>query len=181
MGSGQELFVSYAPDTKRLARKLARDLEKHGYHAWADFKDLQPGQDWRIEMERALESAQWLVFVLSPTSTATPFQEAEWRAALAKALSDSPKKVLPVMVGGSEPPPFLRNWVGLRVDPALEPSEWTSRVISTLRSELPQPSGKLRALNRRRRLARLAEISRAAKRLGGRPAKPAKIPPAAKQ
>jgi hypothetical protein len=41
--------------------------------------------------------------------------------------------MLPV-VSGAEPPPFLRNWVPLNIDPAAEPSAWTRRVLDVLRS-----------------------------------------------
>jgi len=44
-------------------------------HAWADFKDLRPGQRWHDELERALESADWFVILVSPQSYASPWQK----------------------------------------------------------------------------------------------------------
>jgi len=49
------VFISYARDTKPLAESLARALEERGISSWAGFKDLQPGQRWREEVERALK------------------------------------------------------------------------------------------------------------------------------
>ena len=53
-----DVFISYASDTKSLTEELARALEREGIHAWADFKDLKPGQLLKDEIEEALERAQ---------------------------------------------------------------------------------------------------------------------------
>jgi hypothetical protein len=53
---------------------------------------------------------------------------------LAKAWSDSDKLLIPVVVGGNETPPFLRDWVSLQIDPNAEPARWTAEVLKVLRS-----------------------------------------------
>src|SRR6266446_6666256 len=57
------VFISYASDTKPLAEELTRALESQGIEPWVDFKDLQPGQRWREELERAIDAAQWFVIL----------------------------------------------------------------------------------------------------------------------
>ncbi len=91
MLSESDVFISYATDTKPEAEELARALERHGIQAWADFKDLRPGQRWQEEIERAVESADLFLILVGRHSSATPRLEAEWRAALANAWSDSQK------------------------------------------------------------------------------------------
>jgi len=99
MTADSDVFISYATDTKPLAEQLTEALQKQGMRAWADFKDLRPGQRWQDELERALESAGWFVILVSPQSYASPWQEAEWRAALTKVWSDPQKTIIPVVVG----------------------------------------------------------------------------------
>jgi hypothetical protein len=136
-------------------------LQKKGIQYWVDFKDLRPGQQWQQELDRAIENAQSFVILVAPKSQGTPWQEAEWRAVLTKAWTDSEKRVLPVVVGSSESPPFLRNWVSLKVDPALEPKTWKHRVVAALESTQSQTAHSLTAKSRRERERRLDEIGKA--------------------
>jgi hypothetical protein len=166
MATESDVFISYATDTKSLAEQLTHVLQMQGFHAWADFKDLRPGQQWQHEVERALERARSFLIVVSAKSRASSWQEAEWRAVLAKVWSDSDKRLIPVVVGGSAPPPFLRNWVSLMVDPAAEPSSWTRHVVDALRSARNEAAHAPNAENRRERQQRLDEITRTAEELG---------------
>jgi hypothetical protein len=54
MPAGNNVFISYATDTKPAAEELTRALEQNGFHAWADFKDLHAGDRWQREIERAV-------------------------------------------------------------------------------------------------------------------------------
>jgi hypothetical protein len=99
-----KVFISYAKDTKPAAQELTRALEQNGFHAWPALKDLQAGQRWQQEIERAADTAQQFLVLVGPHSTATPWLEAEWRTILAKAWSDSHKSVIPILFGGGDPP-----------------------------------------------------------------------------
>lgn len=180
MKNESDVFISYATDTRPLAEELTQALQDHGFQAWADFKDLQPGQLWHDEIDRALDRAGWFLILVSPTSYATSWQEAEWRAALTKVWSDSEKRLIPVLVGGTEPPPFLRSWVSLKVDPAAEPATWTSRVLQALRSARNEAVHGLSDKDLGRRQLRLDEISRAAQELGKQESSPSESPPDSK-
>ena len=162
MASGSSVFISYATDTKLLAEELTRALESQGIEAWVDFKDLRPGQRWKDELEHAIGAAQWVLILVSSGNRATAWQEAEWSAALSHSWADSDKRLLPVVFGQTEPPPFLRNWVSLRVDPAKEPLTWTRHVLDALRSGRNEAVHGVVAQNRRERQKRLDEISKAA-------------------
>ena len=165
MASESDVFISYAADTKLLAEQLTQALQTQGFHVWSDFKDLRPGQVWQDEIERALESARSFVIIVGPTSWASSWQEYEWRAALVKVWSDSDKRMIPVVVGGTEPPPFLRNWVSLIVDPAAEPANWTRHVVDALLSAPNELVHAPSAGSWRERQRRFDEISRMAEEL----------------
>jgi hypothetical protein len=157
------VFISYATDTKPAAEELTRALEENGIHAWADFKDLRAGQRWQKEIERAANNSRQFLVLVGPQSSSTPWLEAEWRTILAKAWSDDRKSVIPILFGTGETPAFLRSWVPLRVDPAAEPAKWTLRVLDALRSQRNRYTQS--AANRRERGERLAQITRAAEEL----------------
>ena len=142
---------------------------------WVDFKDLRPGQRFREELEIALDAAQWLVILVGPDSRPTPWQEEEWSAALAHTWADSGKKLLPVIFGENDPPPFLRSWVSLRIDPEAETSAWTRRVLDTLGNSQDPPSSGMGPRSRELRRNWLEEVQRAAEQLWER--QPAEPPP----
>lgn len=160
----QDVFVSYAADTKPLAEELTRALEQAGMHTWVDFKDLVPGQAWQSELERALDRADSILVLVSPNSRATPRQEAEWSTVLAKVWSDTGKRLIPVVVGDDEAPPFLRRYVPVRIDPETNPSAWIEQVVRTLQAP-PPPLRDLSKEDVQVREYRLDQIARAAEQL----------------
>jgi hypothetical protein len=165
MNGGSTVFISYAADTKPRAQELTRALEIQGIDAWVDFKDLRPGQRWKDELERAIGAARWLLVLVGSGSRSTAWQEAEWSAALCRSWADRETQLLPIVFGETEPPPFLRNWVSLKVDADKEPATWTRHVLDVLqgvRKETVYVSG---LQSRRQRQTRLDEISQAAQEL----------------
>jgi hypothetical protein len=178
MATGTNVFISYASDTKPLAEELTRALESQGIEPWVDFKDLHPGQRWREEMERAIDAAQWFVILVGSKSLATPWQEAEWSAALARSWADREKKLLPVVFGEGDPPPFLRNWVSLRIDPEREASTWTRHVLGALRNLRNEAVHSMDPQSWEERHERLNDVRKAAEELRkGQPDKPPAIQP----
>lgn len=165
MASGTNVFISYASDAKPMAEELAEALETQGMNPWVDFKDLHPGQRWKEELERAIDAAQWLVILVGTDSRATPWQEAEWSAALAHTWADHEKRLLPVVFGDSDLPPFLRNWVSLRINPQTESSTWARHVLDTLRNFRNEAVHRVSPQNREERLNRLEEVRKAAEEL----------------
>ena len=161
MASGMNVFISYASDTRLRAEELTRELERHGIRAWVDFKDLQPGQRWREALEHAIGEANWVLILIGVDSRATQRQEAEWSAALSQTWADSQKRLLPIVFGHDDPPPFLRNWVALRIDPDTESSTWTGKVLDTIRNSRKEGES-LAPDHRQERKQRLEEIRRTA-------------------
>jgi hypothetical protein len=165
MATTSDVFISYADDTQPLAEELTKAFETRGIQAWVAFKDLQPGQNWRDELDRAVEQAQWLLILAGPDNRTAPRQEAEWQAALTSAWADSNKKMVPVVVGGSATPAFLRRWPPLMVDPAAEPGTWTRRVLDVIQSGANRPLRGLTPEEKWEREQRLTEIGKAAEEL----------------
>ncbi len=164
MATAGDVFISYASDTKPLAEELTRALETQGIEPWVDFRNLRPGQRWPEELERAVENAEWFLILVGAHSRATLRQEAEWSAALTRTWADREKRLLPIVFGQGEPPPFLRNWVPLRVNPEAEALTWTRRVVDELRSHRDEAGHRL-PKGREERQNRLEEIRQAVEAL----------------
>jgi hypothetical protein len=166
-----KVFISYAHDSKHLAEELTQAFSNEGITVWADFKDLRPGDQWRMKLDQAVKASNLFLFLISPNVQMSPWQELESQTALAKAWTNSKTKVLPVLTGSSEPPPFLRNWVSLKVDPEDEPLTWTKRVVEAVQSDRSPNVRALPAKSKRERAKRLNEIRLAAKALASEPAR----------
>ncbi|HEV8043436.1 MAG TPA: toll/interleukin-1 receptor domain-containing protein [Bryobacteraceae bacterium] len=157
----RKVFISYTTETKPQAQLLSQELEKKGISSWLDFKDLKPGQQWRVELERAADKATCFLILFRAGSSATPQLEAEWQVAL-KSAWNSDKALIPVIFGESEPPAFLRSWAGLHVKAGTDTSTWTEQVFEALtsqsRSLAPAPSEQERSV-RQKRFDELAEAA----------------------
>lgn len=163
MTTEPNVFISYAEDTKPLARILRQALLDGGYRPWTDFVDLSPGRLWQEELDRALDHAHWLLILVSPTSRLNRWQDAELRAAMVKAWSEPEKRLIPVVIGGDEPPASLRNWGWVNIDPSSDAAAWTGQVIDALHSgQFRTLSKEQRAEHRREWHERLDEIGRRA-------------------
>ena len=80
------VFVSYArPDRERVA-PFVDSLRAQGFVVWVDFLDLKAGQDWRFEIERAIEKADIiLAFVSANSVDRRGFVQRELASALDRA------------------------------------------------------------------------------------------------
>lgn len=62
------VFISYAREDRRHAERLYADLREASVDAWLDSRSLQPGQDWKREIRRAIRSAAYVIVLLSEHS-----------------------------------------------------------------------------------------------------------------
>ena len=133
-----------------------------------DFKNIQPGQRWPEEIQRALDEAKCFLLVVGPKNTIGEWQDREWQGALQRTWTDRKKRIVPVLIGGATPPPFVKDWMFVRIDPSKPESLWHSRIYDAVRgtgsaskSASPKKSAKPGKEFRRR----LDEIERVAKQL----------------
>jgi TIR domain len=69
---GTDVFVSYSRRDQPFVRKLHDALVGVHRDVWVDWEDIPPSAEWLKEIERAIESADTVVFVLSPDSVSSP-------------------------------------------------------------------------------------------------------------
>lgn len=98
--SFEKIFFSYSRhDASDFALKLATDLKKEGFKIWIDQQDIRAGSEWDIEIEKALETCDCLLFVESPKSVASTNVLNEVYYAL-----EQNKRVIPVIINDSKTP-----------------------------------------------------------------------------
>jgi hypothetical protein len=108
------VFLCHASQDKTIVRELYQRLLAEGWiDPWLDEEKLLPGQDWDMEIEKAVESANVVLVCLSSTSVSKEgYIQRELRFALDIAL-EKPEGaifIIPLRLDGCELPRRLRSW-----------------------------------------------------------------------
>jgi hypothetical protein len=109
-----DVFVSYSRRDGAFVRKLHQALAAAGREVWVDWEDIPPSAEWLKEIERAIESADTVVFVLSPDSASSPMCRHECAYA-----AGCNKRIIPVLLrevpASNMPEPLAKiNWLFFR-------------------------------------------------------------------
>ena len=62
------VFLCHASQDKPAVRRLHRYLKQHGISPWLDQMDLLPGQNWEVEIPKALFNSDVILVCLSKNS-----------------------------------------------------------------------------------------------------------------
>jgi|CXWL01.1.fsa_nt_gi WD40 repeat protein len=93
-GDALRVFISYARrDASAFAEELLCGLEVAGFEAFLDRHDIEAGVDWEARLGGLIESADTVVFVISPAAVAS--ERCGWEVRRAEQLS---KRVIPVVL-----------------------------------------------------------------------------------
>jgi TIR domain-containing protein len=77
------IFLAHASEDKDEVRELYRRLQAVGFNPWLDEIDLQPGQNWQIEIPKAIRESKTFIACLSNQSILKDgFVQKEFRLAL---------------------------------------------------------------------------------------------------
>ena len=66
-----KVFLSYAERDEKLAQSIRVELEKGGLMVWDASAKLAPGDNWALELGKALREADAMVVLLSPAALAS--------------------------------------------------------------------------------------------------------------
>lgn len=101
----KNLFFSYSrADGSEFALKLAVDLQQQGFNVWIDQQDIRAGSEWDLEIEKALETCDCLLFIESPKSVVSTNVLDEVYYAL-----EQNKRVIPLVLLDSKTPFRLKR------------------------------------------------------------------------
>ena len=113
-----KVFLCHALDDTPKTRELYEYLKQRGIQPWLDKEDLLPGQDWEIEIPKALEASDVVIICLTKNSVEKEgYIHKEIRFAVEKALEmpEGRTSLIPVKFEECEIPSFLKRyqWVDL--------------------------------------------------------------------
>lgn len=108
-----KIFISYASADRPKAQKLHAYLVSKGAEPWLDTENLLPGQDWKMEIARALDETDLVLLCLSKHSVSREgYVQKEMRLALDRALEIPPGEIflIPARLEEVELPYSLREY-----------------------------------------------------------------------
>ncbi len=108
------VFLCHASQDKPIVRELYQRLNAEGWiDPWLDEEKLLPGQDWDMEIEKAVEDADVVIVCLSNNSiTKEGYVQREFKFVLDIAL-EKPEGtifIIPLRLNDCQPPRRLRSW-----------------------------------------------------------------------
>ena len=108
------VFLCHSSNDKPAVRELYQQLRAEPWiQPWLDEEELYPGQDWNLEIEKAVEAADVILVCLSKGSTTKEgYVQREIRIALdyADYKPEGTLYVIPIRLEECDPPRRLRVW-----------------------------------------------------------------------
>lgn len=107
------VFICHASEDKPAARHLHARLKADGFQPWLDEVDLFPGQDWQLEIPRAVKRADAVLVCLSTHSISkTGYVQREIKVALdaAEERPEGALYIIPARLEECEVPERLSRW-----------------------------------------------------------------------
>jgi hypothetical protein len=101
------VFLSHSSKDKGFARRLGNDLRGQGARVWIDEAEIGIGESLIDKISEGIHSTDYLVVLLSPTSTASEWVKRELNIALTHEIKGKRLKVLPCLLKNCSIPPFL--------------------------------------------------------------------------
>ncbi len=106
-GKRPSVFLSHSHADKTFVRSLARRLEEHGLTVWVDEVGLRVGDSLIERLRSAIDKADFLLAVLSPSSIKSRWVREELDLAMTRQIAGRRVRVLPLLKGRCKLPGFL--------------------------------------------------------------------------
>jgi len=95
-----KVFISYAQQDEKLARKIGDSLKQAGLNVWDYRREILPGDLWSDKASEALRDSDAMVVLLTPESTRSKQVRSEIDYPLSK--NTFKNRLIPVIVGSTE-------------------------------------------------------------------------------
>lgn len=105
-------FLCHAHSDRDTVKALYARLTKDGVNAWLDKEKLLPGQDWELEIRKAVREADVVVVCLSKQFNQAGFRQKEVRLALDTAMEKPEGEIfiIPARLEECDNLESLRKW-----------------------------------------------------------------------
>ncbi len=94
----RDFFISYTDSDRQWAEWIALQLEQAGYTTIIQAWDFRPGSNFVAEMNKAAQSAERTLLVLSPAYLQSKFAFTEWASAFRNDPTGAQHRLLPVRI-----------------------------------------------------------------------------------
>jgi hypothetical protein len=102
------VFISHASGDVKVAREIVAKLHQHGVVTWMAPDDVQPGREFSIQLEEAIEGCKAFVVLMSDKANASAFVRAETELAFGK------RDIFPVRIADVQPAGGLALFLRLK-------------------------------------------------------------------
>jgi hypothetical protein len=100
-----KIFISYSQKDRTVADNITLALDKAGFAAWIDRREIKPGSSFIEKMNEGLELASYVLVLLSQNSVKSRWITREWTA----AMTDEATVIIPVRLDDSPIPKLLSS------------------------------------------------------------------------
>ena len=129
------IFLAYASEDQKWTRELASRLARKGLEVWDADSRLAPGDNWSLQIGKALEAAQAMIVLVSPAAAKSADLVREVEYALVERRFAN--RLIPVIVKPTRKLP----WILDRLNPEKgSPSEVAERIIERLSATEAHPA-----------------------------------------
>jgi hypothetical protein len=92
VGEKLKVFISYSRKDEGFAQEFVAGLELTGFLPYIDKRDIAAGEDWEARLGRLIETADTVVFVISPDEVNS--DRCAWEV---KRTTELKKRLLPIV------------------------------------------------------------------------------------
>ncbi len=125
------VFISYASEDLQAVSEIVKFLHAQKIEIWFDKENIQPGQDWKLEIKRGIKNADAVIACLSSRSVKKEgFIQKELRLLVDKA-DEKPEGmifILPVKLDDCQPPSYLEQYQWLN----FFDRKWQEKLLKSL-------------------------------------------------
>jgi hypothetical protein len=104
LGLLKRIFVSYSHADKDFVGVLTNSLGREGFRVWIDGLALRAGDNFAIDIERAINEARFMIVVISRESVKSRWVQREIRSALDRQAEFGELTIIPILVDDSPVP-----------------------------------------------------------------------------
>jgi hypothetical protein len=103
------VFLSHSSRDSHLAQRVAIDLKMSGIDVWFDEWEIKVGHSISQKIQQGLESADFVVVILTRSSIASGWVEKEWQSRIGEEASSRNVVILPVLAEDCQIPLLLHD------------------------------------------------------------------------
>lgn len=106
-----QIFISHAHQDAYLAKRLATDLQEHGWQVWIAPDSIQPGEKWVEAVNRGLAESGKVLLLLTPDAAASTYVRDETNAVIEFKRHGEQIEILPLDVKLVPPTDLPFTWL----------------------------------------------------------------------